>query len=42
MKNKPQTRESVLTLQKNERIIYNYRILAIIIIITNDKLKSII
>ena len=42
MKNKSQTRESVLALQKNERITYNHRILAIIIIITNDKLENII
>ena len=42
MKNKSQTRESVLALQKNERIMYNHRILAVIIIITNDKLENII
>ena len=42
MKNKPQTRESVLALQKNERITYNHRILVITMIITNDELKNII
>ena len=42
MKNKSQTRESVLALQKNKRIIYNHKVLAIIIIITNDKLENII
>ena len=42
MKNKSQTRESVLALQKNRRITYNYRILAIIMIITNDELENII
>ena len=42
MKNKSQTRESVLALQKNERIIYNHRILATIIVIINNKLKNII
>ena len=42
MKNKSQTRESVLALQKNRRIIYNHRILVIIIIITNDELENII
>ena len=42
MKNKSQTRESVLALQKNERIIYNHRILAATIIITNNELKNII
>ena len=42
MKNKSQTRESVLALQKNERIMYNHRILAVIIVITNDELENII
>ena len=42
MKNKSQTRESVLALQKDKRIIYNHRILATIIIITNDELENII
>ena len=42
MKNKSQTKESVLVLQKNERITYNHRILAVTIIITNDKLENII
>ena len=42
MKNKSQTRESVLALQKNERITYNHRILAVMMIITNDKLENII
>ena len=42
MKNKPQTRELVLALQKDRRIMYNYRILAITMIITNDELENII
>ena len=42
MKNKSQTRESVLALQKDERIMYNHRILAVTIVITNDELKNII
>ena len=42
MKNKLQTRESVLALQKNERITYNHRILAVTMIITNDELENII
>ena len=42
MKNKSQIRELVLALQKNEKIIYNYRILTIIMIITNDELENII
>ena len=42
MKDKSQTRESVLALQKDERITYNHRILAVMMIITNDKLKNII
>ena len=42
MKNKSQTRESVLALQKNRKITYNYKILTVTIIIINDKLKNII
>ena len=42
MKNKSQTRESVLALQKNKKIIYNHKILTVTIIIINDKLKNII
>ena len=42
MKNKSQTRESVLALQKNKRITYNYKILTIIMIITNNELENII
>ena len=42
MKNKSQTRESVLALQKDERITYNHRILAVTMIITNDELENII
>ena len=42
MKNKSQTRESVLALQKNERITYNYKILAVMMIIINDELENII
>ena len=42
MKNKSQTRESVLALQKNKRITYNHRILTITMIITNDELENII
>ena len=42
MKNKLQTRESVLALQKDERITYNHRILTVTIIITNDELENII
>ena len=42
MKNKSQTRESVLALQKNERIMYNHRILAATIIIINNELENII
>ena len=42
MKNKSQTRESVLALQKNKRIMYNHRILAVTMIITNNKLENII
>ena len=42
IKNKSQTQESVLALQKDERIMYNHRILAVMIIITNDELENII
>ena len=42
IKDKSQTRESVLALQKNERIMYNYKILAVMMIITNDELEDII
>ena len=42
MRDKLQTRESVLALQKDKRITYNYKILVTIIIITNDKLENII
>ena len=42
MKDKPQTRESVLALQKDERITYNHRILAVTIVITNNELENII
>ena len=42
MKNKLQTRELVLALQKDERITYNHRILAVIMIIINNELENII
>ena len=40
MEDKLQTRESVLALQKDERIMYNHRILAVTMIITNNELEN--
>ena len=42
MKNRSQVEKSVLSMQKNNRIIYNWRTLAAIIIIINNDLENII